>query len=102
MIYPSWKEVYYLYYVPFFYTFLLQIIIYEINRAKGRHKVFRSILLPQPPQSLDILGDGRLAVGFQSAFTIYSILGDQQPLCKLIWCLGLNVCLYFFSLFFSF
>lgn len=57
-----------------------QIIIYEINRAKGRHKVFRSILLPQPPQSLDILGDGRLAVGFQSAFTIYSILGDQQPL----------------------
>ncbi|CAL4060084.1 unnamed protein product, partial [Meganyctiphanes norvegica] len=57
-----------------------QIIIYEINRAKGRHKLFRSILLPQPPQSLDILGDGRLAVGFQSAFTIYSILGDQQPL----------------------
>lgn len=57
-----------------------QIIIYEINRAKGRHKLFRSILLPQPPQSLDILGDGRLAVGFQSAFTIYSILGDQHPL----------------------
>lgn len=57
-----------------------QIIIYEINRAKGRHRLFRSILLPQPPQSLDILGEGRLAVGFQSAFTIYSILGDQHPL----------------------
>ncbi|XP_050718835.1 serine/threonine-protein kinase Genghis Khan-like isoform X3 [Eriocheir sinensis] len=57
-----------------------QILIYEINRAKGRHKMFRSILLPQPPQSLDILGEGRLAVGFQSAFTIYSILGDQHPL----------------------
>ncbi|XP_076060516.1 serine/threonine-protein kinase gek isoform X4 [Oratosquilla oratoria] len=57
-----------------------QIIIYEINRAKGRHKLFRSILLPQPPQSVDVLGDGRLAVGFQAAFTIYSILGDQQPL----------------------
>ena len=63
--------------------YFFQIIIYEINRAKGRHKLFRSILLPQPPQSLDILGEGRLAVGFQSAFTIYSILGDQQPLCKL-------------------
>lgn len=74
-----------------FLYLLLQIIIYEINRAKGRHKVFRSILLPQPPQSLDILGDGRLAVGFQSAFTIYSILGDQQPLCKFI-CYLQNKC----------
>ncbi|KAF2356106.1 Protein kinase C-terminal [Trinorchestia longiramus] len=57
-----------------------QVIIYEINRSKGRHKVFRTILLPQPATSIEVLSDSRIAVGFQSAFTIYSVPGEHQPL----------------------
>ena len=56
-----------------------QVIIYEINRNKGRHRRLREILLPAQPQSVDVLGDGRLAVGFPSGFTIYSLTGDAHP-----------------------
>ena len=59
-----------------------QVIIYEITRLKSRHKRLREVLLPAQAQSLDVFSEGRLCVGYQSGFTIYSLLGDQHPLCK--------------------
>merc|ERR1719391_1173708 len=56
------------------------VIIYEITRLKSRHKRLREVLLPAQAQSLDVFSDGRLCVGYQSGFTIYSLLGDQHPL----------------------
>jgi serine/threonine-protein kinase MRCK len=61
-----------------------QVIIYEITRMKSRHKRLREVLLPAQAQTLDVFSDGRLCVGYQSGFTIYSLLGDQHPLCKLL------------------
>ena len=55
-------------------------IIYEITRLKSRHKRLREVLLPAQAQSLDVFSEGRLCVGYQSGFTIYSLLGDQHPL----------------------
>merc|ERR1719225_113434 len=52
-----------------------QVIIYEITRLKSRHKRLREVLLPAQAQSLDVF-----CVGYQSGFTIYSLLGDQHPL----------------------
>lgn len=57
-------------------------IIYEITRLKSRHKRLREVLLPAQAQSLNVFSEGRLCVGYQSGFTIYSLLGDQHPLCK--------------------
>jgi serine/threonine-protein kinase MRCK len=57
-----------------------QVIIYEITRLKTRHSRLREVLLPAQAQSLDVLSEGRLCVGYQSGFTIYSLLGDQHPL----------------------
>jgi serine/threonine-protein kinase MRCK len=59
-----------------------QVIIYEITRLKTRHKRLREVLLPAQAQSLDVFSEGRLCVGYQSGFTIYSLMGDQHPLCK--------------------
>jgi serine/threonine-protein kinase MRCK len=59
------------------------VIIYEITRTKVRHKRLREVLLPTQAQTLHIFSDGRLCVGYQSGFTIYSILGDQHPMCTL-------------------
>jgi len=59
-----------------------QVIIYEITRTKVRHKRLREVLLPTQAQTLHIFSDGRLCVGYQSGFTIYSIMGDQHPMCK--------------------
>ncbi len=59
-----------------------QVIIYEITRLKSRHRRLREVLLPAQAQSLDVFSEGRLCVGYQSGFTIYSLLGDQHPLCK--------------------
>ena len=61
-----------------------QVIIYEITRLKSRHKRLREVLLPAQAQSLDVFTEGRLCVGYQSGFTIYSLLGDNHPLCKII------------------
>ena len=60
--------------------FSFQVIIYEITRLKSRHKRLREVLLPAQAQSLDVFSEGRLCVGYQSGFTIYSLLGDQHPL----------------------
>merc|ERR1719468_1111801 len=57
-----------------------QVIIYEITRLKARHSRLREVLLPAQAQSLDVFSEGRLCVGYQSGFTIYSLLGDQHPL----------------------
>nr|CAD7589040.1 unnamed protein product [Timema genevievae] len=57
-----------------------QVIIYEVTRTKTRHKRLREVMLPTQAQTLNILSDGRLCVGYQSGFSIYSIMGDQHPL----------------------
>ncbi|XP_066587134.1 serine/threonine-protein kinase Genghis Khan isoform X2 [Prorops nasuta] len=56
-----------------------QVIIYEITRTKTRHKRIRELMLPCHAQSLQILSEGRLCVGYPSGFSIYSILGDHHP-----------------------
>ncbi|XP_035704452.1 serine/threonine-protein kinase Genghis Khan isoform X2 [Folsomia candida] len=56
-----------------------QVIIYEITRMKARHKRLREVLLPAQAQCLDIFSEGRLCIGYQSGFTIYSLMGDQHP-----------------------
>lgn len=62
------------------FSSFFQVIIYEITRLKSRHKRLREVLLPAQAQSLDVFSEGRLCVGYQSGFTIYSLLGDQHPL----------------------
>ncbi|XP_018047278.1 PREDICTED: serine/threonine-protein kinase Genghis Khan isoform X2 [Atta colombica] len=57
-----------------------QIIIYEITRTKTRHKRIRELMLPCHAQTLQILSEGRLCVGYPSGFSIYSILGDHHPI----------------------
>ncbi|XP_063233759.1 serine/threonine-protein kinase Genghis Khan [Bacillus rossius redtenbacheri] len=57
-----------------------QVIIYEVTRTKTRHKRLREVMLPTQAQTLNIFSDGRLCVGYQSGFSIYSIMGDQHPL----------------------
>jgi serine/threonine-protein kinase MRCK len=59
-----------------------QVIIYEITRMKARHKRLREVLLPAQAQCLDIFSDSRLCIGYQSGFTIYSLMGDQHPQCE--------------------
>ena len=58
------------------------VILFLLFRLKTRHKRLREVLLPAQAQSLDVFSEGRLCVGYQSGFTIYSLLGDQHPLCK--------------------
>ncbi|XP_054256943.1 serine/threonine-protein kinase MRCK alpha-like isoform X2 [Macrosteles quadrilineatus] len=57
-----------------------QVIIYEITRTKLRHKRVREVMLPTQAQSLHIFSEGRLCVGYQSGFSVYSIMGDHHPL----------------------
>ncbi|XP_019696393.1 serine/threonine-protein kinase Genghis Khan isoform X3 [Harpegnathos saltator] len=57
-----------------------QVIIYEITRTKTRHKRIRELMLPCLAQTLQVLSEGRLCVGYQSGFSIYSILGDHHPI----------------------
>ncbi|KAG7206781.1 hypothetical protein KM043_000694 [Ampulex compressa] len=57
-----------------------QVIIYEITRTKTRHKRMRELMLPCHAQTLQVLSEGRLCVGYPSGFSIYSILGDHHPI----------------------
>lgn len=57
-----------------------QVIIYEITRTKTRHKRLREVMLPTQAQTLQIMSEGRLCVGYQSGFSIYSITGDHHPI----------------------
>ena len=61
-----------------------QVIIYEITRTKARHKRVRELMLPCHAQTLQVLAEGRLCVGYPSGFSIYSILGDHHPICTYI------------------
>ncbi|KAG1683509.1 Serine/threonine-protein kinase MRCK alpha [Nymphon striatum] len=56
-----------------------QIIIFEINRTKTRHQKIREIMLPGIAQCMDVMGD-KICIGFESAFYLYSINGEFQPL----------------------
>lgn len=55
------------------------VLVYEIVRTKVRHQRLGEIVLPSPAQCLNMMSDGRLCVGYQSGFTLYSLLGDAQP-----------------------
>ncbi|KAK7598361.1 hypothetical protein V9T40_006596 [Parthenolecanium corni] len=57
-----------------------QVIIYEITRTKQRHKRLREVMLPAQAQTLRVFSDGRLCVGYQSGFSLYSIAGDHCPI----------------------
>ncbi|KAE8752370.1 hypothetical protein FOCC_FOCC000842 [Frankliniella occidentalis] len=57
-----------------------QVIIYEITRTKTRHKRLREVMLPTTAQSLNILSEGRLCIGYQSGFSVYSIAGDHHAI----------------------
>lgn len=48
-------------------------------------------MLPCHAQTLQILSEGRLCVGYPSGFSIYSILGDHHPICKYN-IIGTNTC----------
>lgn len=58
------------------------VMIYEITRTKTRHKRIQELMLPCHAQTLQVLSEGRLCVGYPSGFSIYSILGDHHPICK--------------------
>lgn len=57
-----------------------QVIIYEITRTKTRHKRLREVMLPTTAQSLNIMSEGRLCIGYQSGFSVYSIAGDHHAI----------------------
>ncbi|XP_011311013.1 serine/threonine-protein kinase MRCK beta isoform X2 [Fopius arisanus] len=56
------------------------VMIYEITRTKTRHKRIQELMLPCHAQTLQVLSEGRLCVGYPSGFSIYSILGDHHPI----------------------
>lgn len=71
---------------------MFQVIVYEVNRTKGRHHRKKEISLPVPAITLDVIGN-RLCVGLPSAFHLYSVLDDSPPICKFIFNISvLNKC----------
>ncbi|CAN9507628.1 unnamed protein product [Ophioblennius macclurei] len=55
-----------------------QIICYELNKSKARHRRLRELQAPGPVQWMGLLSE-RLYVGYQSGFTRYSVHGDVSP-----------------------
>ncbi|XP_063757517.1 serine/threonine-protein kinase MRCK alpha isoform X6 [Eleginops maclovinus] len=55
-----------------------QIICYEVNKSKARHRRLREVQAPGPVQWMGLLSE-RLYVGYQSGFTRYSVHGDVSP-----------------------
>uniref|UniRef100_A0A7N8WUM0 Serine/threonine-protein kinase MRCK alpha n=1 Tax=Mastacembelus armatus TaxID=205130 RepID=A0A7N8WUM0_9TELE len=55
-----------------------QIICYEVNKSKARHRRLRELQAPGPVQWMGLLSE-RLYVGYQSGFTRYSVHGDMSP-----------------------
>nr|XP_040017146.1 serine/threonine-protein kinase MRCK alpha isoform X1 [Gasterosteus aculeatus aculeatus] len=55
-----------------------QVICYEVNKSKGRHRRLREVQAPGPVQWMGLLSE-RLYVGYQSGFTRYSVHGDVAP-----------------------
>ncbi|XP_042899175.1 serine/threonine-protein kinase Genghis Khan isoform X2 [Parasteatoda tepidariorum] len=56
-----------------------QVLVYEVNRTKGRHHRRKEICLPVPAVTLDVIGN-RLCVGLPSAFHLYSVIDDSPPI----------------------
>ncbi|XP_022241493.1 serine/threonine-protein kinase MRCK alpha-like isoform X2 [Limulus polyphemus] len=57
-----------------------QVVVYQINRTKGRHHKFREIALPAPAQCMEVMND-KVCVGFPSVFYLYSLQEDTPPIC---------------------
>ncbi|XP_054474975.1 serine/threonine-protein kinase MRCK alpha isoform X4 [Anoplopoma fimbria] len=55
-----------------------QIICYEVNKSKGRHRRLREVQAPGTVQWMGLLSE-RLYVGYTSGFTRYSVHGDVSP-----------------------
>ncbi|XP_062266699.1 serine/threonine-protein kinase MRCK alpha isoform X4 [Platichthys flesus] len=55
-----------------------QIICYEVNKSKTRHRRLREVQAPGPIQWIGLLNE-RLYVGYTSGFTRYSVHGDISP-----------------------
>ncbi|XP_045917137.1 serine/threonine-protein kinase MRCK alpha isoform X1 [Micropterus dolomieu] len=55
-----------------------QIICYEVNKSKTRHRRLREVQAPGQVQWMGLLSE-RLYVGYQSGFTRYSVHGDMSP-----------------------
>ncbi|KAM3861663.1 serine/threonine-protein kinase MRCK alpha [Diretmus argenteus] len=55
-----------------------QIICYEVNKSKGRHRRVRDLQAPGSVQWMGLLSE-RLYVGYQGGFTRYSVHGDMSP-----------------------
>uniref|UniRef100_A0A8C5I174 Serine/threonine-protein kinase MRCK alpha n=1 Tax=Gouania willdenowi TaxID=441366 RepID=A0A8C5I174_GOUWI len=55
-----------------------QIICYEINKSKTRHRRLRELQAPGPVQWMGLISE-RLYVGYQSGFIRYSVHGDATP-----------------------
>ncbi|XP_055088079.1 serine/threonine-protein kinase MRCK alpha isoform X1 [Periophthalmus magnuspinnatus] len=55
-----------------------QIICYEVNKSKMRHRRLRELQAPGQVQWMGLLSE-RLYVGYQSGFTRYSVHGDVSP-----------------------
>ncbi|XP_061742112.1 serine/threonine-protein kinase MRCK alpha isoform X2 [Nerophis ophidion] len=55
-----------------------QIICYEVNKSKARHRRLRELQAPGIVQWMGLLNE-RLYVGYQSGFARYSVHGDVSP-----------------------
>uniref|UniRef100_A0A3Q2XDV7 Serine/threonine-protein kinase MRCK alpha n=1 Tax=Hippocampus comes TaxID=109280 RepID=A0A3Q2XDV7_HIPCM len=55
-----------------------QIMCYEVNKSKARHRRLRELQAPGLVQWMGLLNE-RLYVGYQSGFTRYSVHGDVNP-----------------------
>ncbi|KAF0023144.1 hypothetical protein F2P81_023774 [Scophthalmus maximus] len=55
-----------------------QIICYEVNKSKARHRRLRELQAPGQVQWMGLLSE-RLYVGYPSGFTRYSVHGDVSP-----------------------
>ncbi|XP_061560728.1 serine/threonine-protein kinase MRCK alpha isoform X5 [Phycodurus eques] len=55
-----------------------QIMCYEVNKSKARHRRLRELQAPGLVQWMGLLNE-RLYVGYQSGFTRYSVHGDVSP-----------------------
>ncbi|XP_067097209.1 serine/threonine-protein kinase MRCK alpha isoform X2 [Osmerus mordax] len=55
-----------------------QVICYEVNKTKARHRRLRELQAPGPVQWMGLLSE-RLCVGYQAGFTRYSVHGDVAP-----------------------
>lgn len=56
-----------------------QVICYELNKSKTRHRKLREFQVPGQVQWMALQGD-KLCVGYQPGFIRYNLLGDGPPI----------------------